>query len=125
MYIASTDKEAARVASQIAFDVRLSGLGAEYDITGRSLKAQMKYANKINADFTLVLGNDEIMSGVGRLKDMKTGESVEVRLDEVAEAIVDIYSNRIVEQFGELSGSFPDDGGDSPTFTIIEGGKKK
>ncbi len=125
LYIASTDKEAARVASQIAFDVRLSGLGAEYDITGRSLKAQMKYANKINADFTLVLGNDEIMSGVGRLKDMKTGESVEVRLDEVAEAIVDIYSNRMVEQFGELSGSFPDDGGDSPTFTIIEGGKKK
>lgn len=128
LYIASTDAESARVASQIALDVRLSGISAEYDITGRSLKAQMKYANKLNAEFTIVLGTDELNSGIGKLKDMKTGETVDVKLSEVAEAIVDIYSNMILNQYGELAGLYPDENPTPPNgnnFTIIEGGKKK
>ena len=60
----------------------------------------MKYANKLNAEFTIVLGTDELNSGIGKLKDMKTGETVDVKLSEVAEAIVDIYSNMILNQYG-------------------------
>ena len=53
LYIASTDIESTGVASQIALDVRLSGISAS-DITGRSLKAQMKCKQRLNAEFTIV-----------------------------------------------------------------------
>ena len=42
----------------------------------------MKYADKIGADYTLVLGDDELQSGRGKLKNMKTGELTEIALDE-------------------------------------------
>lgn len=46
----------------------------------RSLKAQMKYADKLGARFTLVLGDDEIAAGKGDVKDMRTGEKTEISL---------------------------------------------
>ena len=54
---------------------------AEYDVVGRGLKAQMKYANKIGAQFSLVLGDDEIAGGTARLKNMANGEQSEIPLD--------------------------------------------
>ncbi|HBC27856.1 MAG TPA: histidine--tRNA ligase, partial [Ruminococcaceae bacterium] len=52
------------------------------DTEGRSLKAQMKYADRIGAAYTVVLGDDELSSGRAALKNMKTGEQREVSLDE-------------------------------------------
>ena len=48
---------------------------------GRSLKAQMKYADKTGAVYTLVLGDEEIEKGSGILKHMVSGEQTEVELD--------------------------------------------
>ncbi|MEG2143813.1 MAG: His/Gly/Thr/Pro-type tRNA ligase C-terminal domain-containing protein, partial [Oscillospiraceae bacterium] len=48
----------------------------------RSLKAQMRYADKINAAYTMVLGDTEIESGKAVLKDMSTGAQTEILIDE-------------------------------------------
>ena len=50
------------------------------DISGRGLKAQMKYADKIGAAFSAVIGDNELETGKCNLKNMQTGESVEVSI---------------------------------------------
>ncbi len=57
-------------------------MAAECDTVGRSLKAQMKYADKIGARYTMVVGDNELASGTARLKDMATGETEDVTLDD-------------------------------------------
>jgi len=55
---------------------------AEGDIVGRTLKAQMKYANKIHARFCIVIGDSEIEENTATLKNMETKEEKKVPLDE-------------------------------------------
>ena len=50
------------------------------DISGRGLKAQMKYADKIGAGFSLVIGDNELETGKCNLKNMQTGETREVTI---------------------------------------------
>lgn len=60
---------------------------AEYDILGRSLKAQMKYADKISAKYTLVLGENEINEKKAQLKNMQTGEKTTINIENITEII--------------------------------------
>ncbi len=85
LYIAPVGDAALLKAASIAADLRASGVHCEYDIVGRSLKAQMKFADKLGAKFTLVLGDDEISTGEGKIKDMQNGDSQVMRLDTLAE----------------------------------------
>ncbi|MDR1158521.1 MAG: histidine--tRNA ligase [Oscillospiraceae bacterium] len=62
-------------AAELLNDLRRLGLSAERDLMGRSLKAQMKAANRLGARAVLVLGDDERARGTGLLKDMTTGET--------------------------------------------------
>mgnify|MGYP000920075810 FL=1 len=55
----------------------------ETDYLDRSVKAQMKYANKLGVDFVVVIGENEIESGVVMLKDMETGTQTEVNLKDL------------------------------------------
>lgn len=82
LYIAGLGEAAQLAAFRMVKEVRDGSLAAECDLNGRSLKAQMKYADKIGAKFTLVLGEDELQNNKARLKNMKTGEQVEIRLGE-------------------------------------------
>ncbi|MBR6599091.1 MAG: histidine--tRNA ligase, partial [Oscillospiraceae bacterium] len=68
LYIVTMGEKALDFAVSLANSVRDEGLIAEYDLMNRSLKAQMKYANKIGADFTVVIGDNEIESGKANLK---------------------------------------------------------
>jgi histidyl-tRNA synthetase len=61
----------------------MKGVYAECDIVGRSLKAQMKYADKIGADYTVIIGGDEIDSGRAIVKNMKTSEQTETALRDI------------------------------------------
>lgn len=74
LYIAALGERAQIEAGRIASAMRQDGLETLCDLCGRSLKAQMKYADKIGAMFTLVLGDDELTRGNVNIKDMKTGE---------------------------------------------------
>ncbi len=81
LYIASLGDAACTKAMEITERLRQSGLYVECDIVSRSLKAQMKYANKIGADYTLIIGDSEIESGKAFLRDMKNSSQEEVALD--------------------------------------------
>ena len=85
LYIAPMGGAAARFASKIVSDLRSAGVCADFDVMGRSLKAQMKYADKLSAKRVLIIGDSEIESGKAVLKNMETSEQTEIALD--AEAI--------------------------------------
>ena len=80
-------EKAAFEATRICADLRKSGFSAQTDICGRGLKAQMKYANKQNAKFSAVLGDNEIDSGIIRLKNMETGTEQEIKLADIADQL--------------------------------------
>ena len=81
VYIASLGARAAVKGLEIAERLRCAGRFAECDVVGRSLKAQMKYANKIGAKYTLIIGDSEIEAGRAQLRNMENGEQTEVALD--------------------------------------------
>lgn len=87
IYIATMGQRASDFAQQLVYKLRSFQVGAETDLMGRSLKAQMKYADKKGFNYTVVLGDDEIESGKGVLKDMKTGEHKDVSLDSIVDRL--------------------------------------
>ena len=90
LYIAAMDEAALEKAIVLTKKLRDDGIWAEYDLQGRGVKAQMKYADKLGADFTMVLGSNEIESGKAQLKNMKTSEKIEISL---GESFLDDFSN--------------------------------
>lgn len=82
IYFATMGDAALEKAMEFAGQLREYGFYAEYDLMGRGLKAQMKYANKIGAAFTMVLGDNELEEKKARLKDMESGEEKEILLDD-------------------------------------------
>ena len=99
LYIASMGENATLKASQIAADVRGNGMHAQFDIVGRSIKAQMKYANKIGAAYTVVLGDSEIEAGVAKVKNMADGSETEINIDDIAEEIMRLSINDSLKGF--------------------------
>ena len=73
--------------------LRDEGYWVEYDVVGRGLKAQMKYANKIGASFVIVLGDNELESGKAMLKNMTTGEQTEIS---IGDDFIEHFSNNVV-----------------------------
>ncbi len=82
IYIGSMGDAAAVKAMQICRALRTEGVRAECDVVGRSVRAQMKYADKLNAKFSVVIGDSELEAGKATLKDMKSGEQTDIPLDE-------------------------------------------
>ena len=76
VFIIPIGEKADKLALKSVFDLRCENINAEIDLNGRSVKAQMKYADKLNAKYTLVFGDDEIDNNDFRLKNMETGETV-------------------------------------------------
>jgi histidyl-tRNA synthetase len=70
LFIAAADDSARAFAQKLTNELRRLGISAENDLMGRSLKAQMKYANKIGARCTVTIGGNEIETGVATVKNM-------------------------------------------------------
>lgn len=81
LFIVAMGEKATLKAVEIAKDMRDEGFSVVYDFNGRSLRAQMKYADKLGAKFNVVIGDNEVENKVVSLKDMATGESSEINLD--------------------------------------------
>ena len=82
LYVAGLGEKAQEKAFELIAQVRLCGLSAETDVVGRGLRAQMKYADKIGAQFSLVLGDNELEENKATVKNMTTGEQTEIALDD-------------------------------------------
>jgi histidyl-tRNA synthetase len=76
--------DAAKLA---AFDLqqqlRNGGLYTEIDLMQRSMKGQMKYANKIHAAYTIIIGEDELARGEAQVRNMETKEQQSIPLTQV------------------------------------------
>jgi len=82
LYFVPMGERAEAEAVRLNALLRKEGISAQTDVMGRSLRAQMKYADKIKARFTIVIGDNELEHGEAVLKNMKSGEKITIRLDE-------------------------------------------
>lgn len=82
VYVASMGEKALEKAFLLVNRLHECGIAADCDLCARGLKAQMKYADRLGAKFTIVIGDDELQSGKAELKDMKTGEKRKISLGE-------------------------------------------
>ncbi len=83
IYIGAIGREGLVKGQGIAYRMRSEGIKAECDSVGRSVKAQMKYANKIGAGYSVILGDNEIEQDSVKLKNMETGEEEAVKVSEL------------------------------------------
>ena len=81
LYIATVGEEATKKGFEMINTIRRDGISADMDFLGKSLKSQLKSADQANAGFTLIIGDEEIKSGKGKLKNMQTAEQEEVPCD--------------------------------------------
>lgn len=85
LYIASMGENAQLRGLAMVSQLRRKGIYAECDIVSRSLKAQMKYADKIGAKYTLIIGDSELEAGRAQLKNMTDSTQTEIELDSVCD----------------------------------------
>ncbi len=88
LYVGILGKEAKAKAYKLVNEIRSAGVVVETDYMDRSVKAQMKYANKIGAKNTVILGADELEKGMATIKNMENHEETEVALDKIAELFI-------------------------------------
>lgn len=86
LYIAGIGEQGSRVGFGLAHDLRAGKCSVAMDHEGRSLKSQMKQANKTGARFVLIIGDDEIVSGKGILRNMM-GEDEQQEIQLTADAV--------------------------------------
>ncbi len=89
LYIAAIGDKAQKAARKLGYDLRVSGVTAEYDLMDRGVKAQVKHADRLGARYKLVIGDDELETGIGQVEDMREDRRMEVKLiaDEIRMAI--------------------------------------
>ncbi|MCC8135905.1 MAG: histidine--tRNA ligase [Ruminococcus sp.] len=98
IYIATMGDAALEKAMVMARNLRECGYCAEYDLVGRGLKAQMKYANKIESLYTIVIGDNELAENKAKLKNMETGEETVISLgDKFTDDVDSVYISKIID----------------------------
>lgn len=87
VFVACLGDNAKLEGLKIAKNLRENGLKVLSDVCDRGLKAQFKYSDRLNADYTVVIGDDELSKGVVSLRDMKNSTQEEVAIDKLLERI--------------------------------------
>jgi histidyl-tRNA synthetase len=93
VYLASVGEESVSRILEIAHLLRRKGISAEIGLEGRSLRSQMKAANKVSAKYVIMIGDDEIQKGVVTLRDMGDGQQETVDVQMIASTIEDKLRN--------------------------------
>ncbi len=83
IFIATMGEAAYEKAFGVVSALRDKGVKAELEHAGRGIKAQFKYADKIGAEYVATIGENELASGVCRVKKMSDGSQTEVKIDEL------------------------------------------
>ncbi len=99
LFIVALGDKAVLKALEISKDMRAEGFGCLMDLNRRSIRAQMKYADKLGAKFNLVIGDNEVESGCAKLKNMATGEETEIQLETFVNGF---YNISLAEQLADL-----------------------
>ncbi len=97
--IVTAGENAMLKALGIASELRAQGYSVNVDTVGRSIKAQMKYSNKIGAEFTVVIGDNELEADTAKLKCMDDGSETQVKLSCFDDGFERAYMNKAVAEF--------------------------
>ena len=87
IYIATIGDEAKTKSFKLIKDLRTNHISADNDHLGKSLKAQFKYSDKLNAKYTVVIGDDELANDTATLKNMQTSEQTTIKLSELVDEL--------------------------------------
>lgn len=109
IYLAPMGAKATERCLAICKQLRDEGFAAETDLNGRSVKAQMKYADKRGFKYTCVIGDSELECGKAKIKTMETGEETEVELESgILETLYDIGIRETFDNLNETLDGFGD-----------------
>ena len=92
LFIACLGKEAFKEVLPIIKKLRYNGISAEMDYGNKSLKSQMKSADRLKARYVLILGDTELNSGIALLRFMSTGEQKELSIKNLTESLGNLFS---------------------------------
>jgi len=87
LFIVALGEQAGEKAFSIACELQRNGISVEFDFEGKSMKSQMRRADKLSCSYTLIIGEAELLSGVAPLKEMATGIQAETALEPAAIAL--------------------------------------
>lgn len=87
VFIVTMGKAARAEGLSILRKLHKKGISAQMDTLSRNVKGQFKYAARLNAKYTVVIGDDEIEKGVVQLKDMDKREQKEIPIDQIVDEI--------------------------------------
>ena len=91
VYVANIGAESLTDAFVFTQKLRASGVRADSDLCGRSLKAQFKYADKLGAPYIALVGGDELARGAVKLRNLETKEETEIPLEEAPARIAGLF----------------------------------
>jgi histidyl-tRNA synthetase len=89
LFITTIGDKAQKKAASYLQKLRAAGLKVEMDYLNRSVKGQMKHADRNNAQYSIILGENELEAGTATIRNMKTGEQREVKLNKLVEEMKD------------------------------------
>ena len=107
LYIGSIGAPAGERAMVLADRLRTEGFSVQFDVMERSVKAQMKYANKLGAKMSMILGDNELVTGKANVKDMATGEQKEIAFE--TELVNVLYDAALASEADALAGELGED----------------
>ncbi|MCL2766937.1 MAG: histidine--tRNA ligase [Peptococcaceae bacterium] len=91
VFVVNAGKAAEKTAFKLMFEIRQAGIPADKDFLNRSMKAQMKYAGRINARFVVIIGDEELAESAALVRNMDTKEQTKVPFDQLIPFIKDKY----------------------------------
>jgi len=94
VFIAALGAPAQKAGFRLTHELRRSGITASMDYSNKSLKSQMKRADRLNSDFTLIIGDKEIEENRAELRNMNTKQQQSLPLDQLPEALMNILKVR-------------------------------
>ncbi len=94
VFIAALGANAQKMAFPLTHQLRVAGISSEMDYADKSLKSQLKRADKLNTSFALILGDKEIEEQQALLRNMQTKDQQTIPLDCLTESIIKIIKER-------------------------------
>lgn len=94
VFIITLGEESKYEGLKIANELRKNGISSDFDHIDRSLKAQMRYADKMNVKFTIILGENEIKNSSVNIKNMITGVQTEANINDISKRITELLGGK-------------------------------
>lgn len=107
LYIGSMGEEENRLALKLATHLRKEGFKVLVDTTGRSVRAQMRYADRLEVQYSCIIGGNEMETGKAELRNMKSGESTEAPLtgDAFAKVLYTALHQQVADSELDITGA--------------------